>query len=250
MNGGNPRVLITGVKGLIGTILRFHLAESFDLYGLDRFPASESYIYQADITQADQVSSVFKACSPLKYVVHLAADPNSDAPWDSVLGNNINGTWNVFLQASRRDVKRIVFASSNHVTGSYEGNPPTLHHDPNPPRITITDPIRPDGPYGISKAAGEAIARYFYDHHGLEAVCLRIGSVLKDDDPTQVARHRATWLSHRDLRQLVERSLMAEEHFPGFGIYYGVSRNGGRFWDISNAERELEYNPQDDASRL
>jgi uronate dehydrogenase len=36
----------------------------------------------------------------------------------------------------------------------------------------------------------------------------------------------------------------------GFGIYYGVSNNTGRFWDISNAERDLGYIPQDNAALL
>ncbi len=35
-----------------------------------------------------------------------------------------------------------------------------------------------------------------------------------------------------------------------FGIYYGVSNNKKRFWDISNAESEIDYQPEDDASRL
>ena len=57
---------------------------------------------------------------------------------------------------------------------------------------------------------------------------------------------QSTWLSHRDLLQLVKCSLTADVEF---GIYYGVSDNRKRFWDISNAERELGYRPQDDASR-
>jgi hypothetical protein len=42
----------------------------------------------------------------------------------------------------------------------------------------------------------------------------------------------------------VKKSLLSERDF---GIYYGVSDNKGRFWDISNAEKEIGYHPQDDA---
>jgi hypothetical protein len=35
-----------------------------------------------------------------------------------------------------------------------------------------------------------------------------------------------------------------------FGVYYGVSDNRGRFWDIANARTDLGYDPQDDAARL
>lgn len=32
-----------------------------------------------------------------------------------------------------------------------------------------------------------------------------------------------------------------------FGLYYGVSNNQRRKWDIENAHRELGYNPVDDS---
>jgi hypothetical protein len=53
------------------------------------------------------------------------------------------------------------------------------------------------------------------------------------------------WLSHRDLAQLVKKSILSD---IGFAVYYGVSDNKGMFWDISNAEEEIGYKPQDDAS--
>jgi hypothetical protein len=71
--------------------------------------------------------------------------------------------------------------------------------------------------------------------------------VLADDDPTKDERNRKIWLSHRDLLQLVEKSLASN---VVFGIYYGVSDNQGAFWDITNARLNLGYKPVDDASRL
>jgi nucleoside-diphosphate-sugar epimerase len=245
---GKPRLLITGARGLIGQILMPHLGCVFDVCGLDIAPSiSDSLIRQADISNEDQVRAVFDEFSPVDYVLHLAANSSAAADWKSVLMSNIHGTWNVFSIASQNKVKRVVFASSNHTTGYYEGIPPTLHRQPVPPTIRVNDPIRPDGPYGISKIAGEAVARYFYDCNNLEAVCLRIGSVLKDDNPTNEERLSSTWLSHQDLKHLIRRALLTEEFFSGFGIYYGVSRNGRRFWDISNAKIELGYHPVDDA---
>jgi hypothetical protein len=85
----------------------------------------------------------------------------------------------------------------------------------------------------------------YYEVHGLESVCLRIGSVLKDDDPARHVRNQSIWLSHRDLVQLVKKSLLAEVRFA---IYYGVSNNRRRFWDISDAMAEIGYQPEDDAS--
>jgi nucleoside-diphosphate-sugar epimerase len=241
-----PKLLITGCNGLVGRILWDHLEKDFDLYGLDISSSKPSEkIFRADISKAEQVQSVFSRIASLTFVVHLAGDPRADADWDSVFVNNIGGTKNIYEAARLAGAKRIVFASSNHMTGAYESFPPSLHTKQNPTLITMRDPIRPDGFYGVSKAAGEAIARMYYEVYGLESICLRIGSMTKEDDPRINPRFESTWLSHRDLVQLVRKSLSADVKF---GIYYGVSNNHKRFWDISNAEAELGYHPEDDAS--
>lgn len=245
----NPKVLITGSHGTIGTILRDGLADAFDIYGVDRVaPADDRRTFVGDIAEYGQITRVVEQVAPVPYVVHLAGDPSVDASWSSVLRNNIIGTKHVYEAAREHGVERIVFASSNHVTGAYEGLPEShlhLQHEPEP--ITIEDPIRPDSDYGVSKAFGEALARYYCARWGLSSVCLRIGSVLADDDPTGHARTRKTWLSHRDLVQLVRKSLLSD---VVFGIYYGVSGNTGRFWDITNAQRDLGYEPADDAAMV
>jgi nucleoside-diphosphate-sugar epimerase len=240
------KVLITGSSGLIGRILLRDLADAFDLYGVDiRSNGQAGRIFQADIANAEQVEATFAQIPLLAYVVHLAGDSRADADWQSVLANNIAGTKNVYEAAKVHGVRRVVFASSNHVTGAYEGFPPHLHTQPSATLITVRQPICPDGYYGVGKAFGEALARMYYELYGLESVCLRIGSALKDDDPTKDARHRSTWLSHLDLVQLVKKSLLADVKF---GIYYGVSKNKNRFWDISDAAAEIGYQPVSDAS--
>jgi nucleoside-diphosphate-sugar epimerase len=242
------KLLITGCYGLVGMILWEQLADSFELYGLDLYSkAPKENIFQADITKPEQINKIFDRIPSLTYIVHLAGDPRMDADWESVYSNNIGGTKNIYEAARLHGVKRVIFASSNHTMGAYEGLPPGLHTKDNPNLITINDPIRPDGFYGISKATGEAIARMYYDLFGLESICLRIGSVLRDDNPHSNPRYESTWLSHRDLVQLVKKSLRADINF---GIYYGVSNNTRRFWDISNAMSEINYQPEDDASRF
>jgi len=56
-----------------------------------------------------------------------------------------------------------------------------------------------------------------------------------------------TWLSHRDLVQLFRKSIDADVNY---GIYYGVSDDAGRFWDIANAQSDLGYTPVDDSSKI
>lgn len=243
------RLLITGINGRIGMILRDALQKSHEVYGLDHVGPFSDRVLPADVAEYSQVAQVVRQFSPLDAIVHLAGDPSVSASWESVLSANIIGTRNIFEASHEFQVRRVIFASSNHVTGAYEGFEPNLHlHlQPEPPKISVQDPIRPDSDYGVSKAFGEAVARYYCARWGIEAICLRIGAVLAEDDPTQDPRLRKVWLSHRDLIQLVEKSLSTN---VTFGIYYGVSKNKGAFWDITNARLELGYEPQDDASLL
>ena len=241
------RVLITGINGLIGTVLRTVLQDKYDLYGLDADDPFSDRVLSADISDYGQLVRVIKQFSPLDAIIHLAGDPSVKASWESVLQTNIIGTRNVFESARELQVSKVVFASSNHVTGAYQGFEPKLNMftKPDVPKISPQDPIRPDSNYAVSKAFGEAVARYYSDRWGIKAICLRIGAVLKNNDPTTQSQNRKIWLSHRDLVQLVEKSLVT--NIP-FGIYDGFSNNKGAFWDINNARAELGYEPQDDAS--
>jgi hypothetical protein len=105
-------------------------------------------------------------------------------------------------------------------------------------------PVRPDSDYGISKVFGEATGRYYSEQFGLEVACLRIGTENRHNSPTQSVRHFATWLSHRDLVQLVDCCLTAPLKFD---IFYGVSNNLWRFWDISHAADVAGFKPKDNA---
>jgi len=103
-----PKLLITGCNGLLGRILWNHLENGFDLYGLDIFSSKSSEkIFQADISKAEQVQSVFSRIASLTSVMHLAGDPRADADWDSVFVNNIGGTKNVYEAARLVGAKRV-----------------------------------------------------------------------------------------------------------------------------------------------
>jgi len=243
----NPKLLITGINGLIGSVISSPLQETYDVYGLDVKGPFSGRIFQADISQYDQLARVFEQISPVPFLIHLAGQASTTASWDAVLKANIVGTRNVYEVARAFKVQRVVFASSNHVTGAYEGFEPHsyLHLQHEPERITVRHPIRPDSDYGVSKACGEAVARYYCARWGIESICLRIGSVLRDDNPADHPRLAKIWLSHRDLIELIEKSLAAT---VTFGIYYGISNNRGAFWDISDARVEIGYSPVDDAA--
>ena len=128
-------------------------------------------------------------------------------------------------------MRRIVFASSNHVIGFHR-------------REVVLDAsvaLRPDTRYGATKVFGEALARLYADKHGISAACLRIGSFRERPDDR---RQLSTWISHRDTVQLVRRCIDT----PGyhFLVAYGVSANTRGWWDNSSAAI-LGYAPEDDA---
>ncbi len=231
------KILITGSQGLIGRILLENLSGHFDIYGLDTKDAEDENHFKVDISNYDELDSVFKELGSLDCIVHLAGDPRRKAEWESVLKNNIIGTRNIYECAKKNGIEKVIFASSNHVTGSYG----------NSHLITTHDPIRPDSDYGSSKAFGEIIARQYFDLYGIKSICLRIGSALRDDESTKNDIAIKMWLSHRDLVELIRRSILSEIKF---GIYYGVSNNREKICDISNTRKDLGFEPKDDASSL
>ena len=108
------KVLITGLAGKIGGIIRKNLSDEYDLSGLD-LVATNGYVSQ--IGDLSDLESILPAFTGIDTVVHLAADPNHQGSWESNLKNNIIGTRNVYEAARLKGVKRIIFASSNHALG-------------------------------------------------------------------------------------------------------------------------------------
>lgn len=253
------KVLVTGAEGLIGSIVRERLGDRYELSYLTREPA-EFPSHVGDVADLEGIQPAFEGVDA---VVHLAASAAVTTPWEDILHNNIIGTYNVYEAARRAGVDAVVFASSNHAVGMFEATTaPEIYALDDPRQIDHRSEIRPDSYYGVSKAYGEAMGRYYSEMHGLRVFCLRIGSVRADDTPrpAQIGntsdwlgltpeqiyeRLRATWLSHRDCAQLISRCLDADG--VTFGIYYGISNNPRQMWDLTNAREEIGYAPEDSA---
>jgi nucleoside-diphosphate-sugar epimerase len=243
-----PRILITGAAGLVGTVLMRGLEGRYDVAGVDRALRRPPNVRRRNLARSRRLDAIFAGADA---VVDLAGLASHRTEWKDVWRNNLRATLNVLEAARRAGVRRYVFASSNHVTGGYERDPPYDaivagdYEGLNPdflPLVGVNRPVRPDGPYALGKVLGEAAARWYSDAYGLTAVCLRIGTVNAEDRPLQ-PRDFATLLTHADLLRLVEAALTADVRFA---VCYGVSRNTWRFWDLAN---EIGFEPQDDAER-
>ena len=247
------KVLVTGSSGLIGSMLIKTLGDAFDFSGLDVQKSEHAPDVPTLITDGSNFNSMSSAFEGINAVIHLAADAPVETPWPDVLKNNISTTHNVYEASRANGVKRVIFASSNHAVGNFELDDPYNririgdYNGLTPgkfKRVDNTVSVRPDSDYGVSKVFGEAAGRYYHEHFGLEVACLRIGTVNPQNSPAGSVRSMATWLSHRDLSQMVKQCLTQP---IGFEIFYGVSDNTWRFWDTEHAKRIIGYAPQDNA---
>ncbi|GAB3780037.1 NAD-dependent epimerase/dehydratase family protein [Nocardioides ungokensis] len=230
------RVLVTGAAGSIGRVLTPGLVDrGHEVVGLDRVPApdgNDGPWHLVDAADPDAVAAVF-AEERLDAVVHLAGYPGEGSLPDSLTSHVV--TTAALLDAMvEHDVRRLVYASSNHAVG----------RTPRTDLLTTTTRPRPDTFYGVGKVAAEAVMSLYADRYGLDAVACRIGSFLPEPE---TVRHLSTWLSHDDCVRMVEASLTTPA--PGFAALYGISANTRGWWDLE-AGRALGYDPQDDAEEF
>lgn len=232
MSHAMKRVLITGAAGGIGTSLRRLLKGVYgELRLTDRTTpndlAADEIFERTDLTDA---AAVERLCAGVDGVIHLGGRSVEDS-WEEIHPANIVGTYNLYEAARRQGVKRVIFASTNHVVGFYRRTR----------RIDNHVQPRPDSRYGVSKAYGEALAALYADKYGVGSLCIRIGNY--GDRPID-RRRLSMWLSPRDFVQLARIGLEHPEiHFE---IVYGSSHCERAWWDNSAAER-LGYRPLDRA---
>lgn len=215
------RLLLTGAAGALGRVLRASLKplattlRVSDIAAMDPAAPGEEVV-RCDLADAAGVDALLDGVDA---VVHMGGI-SVEGPWEPILAANIIGLHNLYEAARRHGAKRVIFASSNHAIGF---NPRTR-------RIDANDPVRPDGNYGVSKAFGEALSRFYWDRYGIETVCLRIGSSFPEPKDRRML---ITWLSYDDMAELVRCALTAPkvEHT----IVFGASNNRDSWWDNRHA---------------
>lgn len=230
-------ILVTGANGQIGTWLRQSLRQPnrvLRLLDVGHQPALEpdelGELITASVTDLD---AMVRACQGVSAVVHLGGLSTGGFSWAQYLDVNVNGTYCVLEAARRAGVPRVVYASSHHAVGFY-----AAPSDEKAPDYLFP---RPDTLYGASKAAGESLCSLYHDRHGIDVVCLRIGSYRpKPGD----ARALWNWLSPGDCTRLFEAAIACPE--PGYRVVWGVSANSRRKMSLEEANA-IGYFPQDDA---
>jgi nucleoside-diphosphate-sugar epimerase len=167
------KVLVTGGSGRIGRyvvrdlVQAGHQVTSVDVV-VARVPGVRTFL--VDLTDAGQVYQAL-ARSQAEAVVHLGAwSGNSRVPDSRTFGDNVRGTFNVFQACADLGVRRVVFASSNHVYGVIKAPPVYVP-------IDEAHPLRPAHAYALSKVVGERTADYFVAQRDLEILSFRFMGV-------------------------------------------------------------------------
>ena len=235
------KLFITGAAGNVGSGLRRYLRDRYDLRLLfhNNIPEVEpgDEVVVADLAD---FASMVEASAGVDGIIHLGLGKsgrgNTRSHFNQVIMEvNIKGTYNVFEAARINHVPKVVFASTNHVTGMYEKE--GIYTSPDMP-------IRPDSMYGVSKAYGEALGRHYHEAYGMSVYCIRIANFPNTDEVNREYEPGMNrWLSARDMAELTACCLEAPH--PQFGIFYGVSRGGEKKWDLSNSRELVGWEPQD-----
>ena len=196
---GQKRVLVTGMSGLIGGVVRRELEGMYELRALNRSDVPGVTCYQVDIANMEAIRPAFEGVDT---VIHLSGAVGAGISWEDALNTNIVGTYNAYEASRLAGVKRFIFASTVWVNDV--GMVVTDHETGYPyyliaqgrydevskpwPMITHETPIRPVDLNVSTKVWGEALGRSYSDTHGLSVICLRIGAVTKEDIPITTRR--------------------------------------------------------------
>lgn len=224
------KVALSGAGGQLGRFLRPALLDKgVDLRSaggrspLEALRPGEDVMF-GDLRRPEVVDQLLDGVDVL---IHMAGT-SVERPLPEIIENNLVGLYAVYEGMRRHRVKRIVFASSNHAIGMHDVGT----------KLDLDCDFRPDGFYGLSKMWGEGMARLYWDKHGIESVCVRIGSAI--ERPTE-PRHLATWFGLDDLLDFTMRCI--ETPNVGYVVAWGVSNNTRSYWAPTSCGA-LGYHPK------
>jgi hypothetical protein len=226
---GYDDVLVTGATGRVAGQLLPAFEGAKGLRLLDREGGPELENARWFVGELTDQEVLDRALDGVGAVVHLAGNPDPGAAWQELEEPNVEGFVALLAAAERNGVRRVVFASSVHAMGAYEGS----HQWP----IESGWPPAPCCAYGATKAFDEALARAYAYRTDVSLVGLRFG-LCAEEASEQAAR--AGWLGPPDLRGIVTGALSADLRF---GVYNAVSWPSRERWDLRSTISDLGYEP-------
>src|SRR3954469_5731836 len=153
------KIALSGAGGQVGSVLRPRLLErGVKLRSAGGTRPLTPVSGTEEVTHGDlrDPRVVDRMLEGIDVLFHLAGT-SVERPLPEIIENNLRALHEVYEGARRHRVKRVVYASSNHAFGMY----------PVKERLKLDAAFCPDGLYGLSKVWGEAMARLYWEKHGI-----------------------------------------------------------------------------------
>lgn len=164
------KIFITGIESFVGKYLKKVLKKkNYSVSGCDKNKKMSSTI-RFNITDKNLYKIIPNGCDCL---IHLAAISTPKAFNRNLLNSfkvNVNGTLNVIQSAIKKNVKQIIFASTEWVYGENKN-----FNIKNEDSIISLKNISSD--YAFSKILGEKIFEYYSDKINMNFTILRFGII-------------------------------------------------------------------------
>lgn len=175
----NPKILVTGAFGQIGTVLVEALIERYeydnvlatDIWTDDRKTSRYEHL---DILDLDRFGYLIDEYQ-ITQIYHMAAllsakgEDNPKLTWDV----NLNAYLSLLELAKEKGIDRIFFPSSIAVFGAT-----TPQYD-----TPQDSPLLPTTVYGISKVSGELWSNYYFERYGLDVRSIRYPGIVGYQSP-------------------------------------------------------------------
>ncbi len=278
------RVVVTGGSGALGLRLcRALHARGDTVVAVDKReptnPSEGVAFLRADLNDLDRLAA---ACAGADVVIHTAALHGYHLPLyqaDTFFANNVRGVFHVLTACLRHGIRKLVFTSSTSIYGA-SADP----IDGRASWVDETTPVRwrTDDVYDATKVLGEELCKQYAREHDMAIIALRTTRFFFDDDVSYNVRKLYCGVDLRDVVQAHRLALSApggagfrayniaarspfhptdavelyadapaviERYYPGARELI-ARRDGvlphriGRVYDISKAERELDYRPR------
>lgn len=199
-------ILITGAAGFIGSNLCEKLvSDGYQVIGIDNF----DHFYSRDVKMRNleslisnskfhffdaNVGDIAKLAidSNIDLVIHLAAKagvrPSIDSPADYI-ENNINQSYLLYDWMQKKQIKKLIFASSSSVYGNSVKAPFS--------EADIVD--FPISPYAFTKKSGELLTHTFHHLFNFDVLNLRFFTVYGERQRPDLAIHKFAKCIMQDL---------------------------------------------------
>jgi uronate dehydrogenase len=231
-------VLVTGAAGAVGhAVVRALRGRGHFVRGFDRAPARQDGEHR--IGDLLDLERIVDACAGMDVIVHCAGVADRQDFAAELVPNNIIGTQHVLEAARLAKVASVVYASSIRVTGGLDWSEG---------QIGLEAGFVPGDHYGVSKAAGELLARMYAERFGISVISARLGWFVRNLDEAKlfetVPFGPRIYLSHRDAESFFARAVGMAPH--AHAAVFVTSKNGGASaFDLEPARRLLGFEPQD-----